>query len=175
MRTGCRVDGAPPPSALNILPERAPLESQTSQGESKGLKVDLLVLFSTQSPWGTGRQVSIVALQSLGSVLTLLGLHTCASTPFSLFLCMRVYVCVQEHVWKSDDGLEHRPQEHCQDFLLPWSSPTRLDWLSKTLRDPPVSASVLGLWVCTNIPSNFTWVLGPTLRSSCLESKCLIG
>lgn len=75
-----------------------------------------------------------VCADSLGSAL--LGLHMSASTPFSCLLCMRVYVCVQEHIWKTKDSLEHHLQEHCplllrQDFSLPWSSPTRLDWLTK--------------------------------------------
>lgn len=99
MRTGCRVDGAPPPSALNILPERAPLENQTSQGESKGLKVDLLVLFFPSITLGHRQTGFHGSSSELGVCADSSGLaHMCFNSLFSFSLHVCVCMCAGTRV-----------------------------------------------------------------------------
>lgn len=99
MRTGCGGDGEPLPSALSILPERATLDSQTSQGESKGLKVDLLVLFFPSITLGHrqtgfhGRSPELgVCADSSGPA------HMCFYSLFSFSLHACVCMCAETHV-----------------------------------------------------------------------------
>lgn len=55
---------------------------------------------------------------------------------------------------------------------MAWYLPTRLDLLEVGSRDSPVSTSLLLGEKCTHQHAPlFMWVLGPELRSSCLQDK----
>lgn len=60
-------------------------------------------------------------------------------------------------------------------LLLPaWNPLIRLDWLASELQESfCLCLSTAGLQVCTAMHSFLRWVLGPTLRFPCLQSKCL--